>query len=205
MARRKDREGFPLVAAFGLSVVLHLLLGLLTMLAPWLTQTVALEQTDEMSEITFTFVDRPELDDPEFDHSKRLRRYGEARDVRMDVRHRMLRTTEGVDSLRRHFRLGVNFIESLVNRHRIEIYILDAEGRIAASFERIHWDEQQVVVGDVPHRRSHHRDGFDGFGQVIPIPHLVVQGLHDFFHKSAGLIATQHFIVRVIVGVEASQ
>ena len=57
----------------------------------------------------------------------------------------MLRTTEGVDSLRRHFRLGVNFIESLVNRHRIEVYILDAEGRIAASFERIHWDEQQVV------------------------------------------------------------
>ena len=83
--------------------------------------------------------------DPEFDHPERLRRYGEARDVRMDARHRMLRTTQGIHSLQKHFRLGVNFIESLVNRHRIEAYILDAEGRIAASFQRIHWDEQQVV------------------------------------------------------------
>ena len=57
----------------------------------------------------------------------------------------MLRATEGVGTLRDHFKLGVNFIESLVNRHRIEVYILDAEGRIAGSFERIHWDEQQVV------------------------------------------------------------
>lgn len=83
--------------------------------------------------------------DPEFDHAQRLRRYGEARDVRMDARHRMLRTTEGLDSLRRHFGLGVNFIESLVNRHRVEVYILDSDGRIASSFDRIHWDEQQVV------------------------------------------------------------
>jgi protein SCO1/2 len=32
-----------------------------------------------------------------------------------------------------------------VNRHRIEVYILDAAGGIAASFERTHWDEQQIV------------------------------------------------------------
>ena len=70
---------------------------------------------------------------------------GRDRGVRMDARHRMLRATDGMNALRRHFKLGVNFIESLVNRHRIEVYILDAEGRIAASFERIHWDEQQVV------------------------------------------------------------
>ena len=83
--------------------------------------------------------------DPAFDLPERLRGYGQNRGVRMDARHRMLRATDGVNALRRHFKLGVNFIESLVNRHRIEVYILDAEGRIAASFERIHWDEQQVV------------------------------------------------------------
>jgi protein SCO1/2 len=33
-----------------------------------------------------------------------------------------------------------------VNRHRIELYILDASGRIAVSFERIHWDEAEVVA-----------------------------------------------------------
>ena len=64
----------------------------------------------------------------------------------MDAHHRMLRATDGNDALRRHFELGVNFIESLVNRHRIEVYILDAEGGSPVSFERIHWDEQQVVT-----------------------------------------------------------
>jgi protein SCO1/2 len=83
--------------------------------------------------------------DPAFDLPERIRGYGQNRGVRMDARHRMLRATDGVDSLRKHFRLGVNFIESLVNRHRVEVYILDVEGRIAASFERIHWDEQQVL------------------------------------------------------------
>jgi protein SCO1/2 len=33
----------------------------------------------------------------------------------------------------------------LVNRHRIEVYLLDAGGRLAASFRRIHWDEGEVV------------------------------------------------------------
>jgi protein SCO1/2 len=84
--------------------------------------------------------------DPAFDLPERLRVYGQDRGVRMDAGHRMLRATEDHDVLCRHFELGVNFVESLVNRHRIEVYILDAKGRIAASFERVHWDEQQVVA-----------------------------------------------------------
>lgn len=83
--------------------------------------------------------------DPAFDVPQRLRGYGHSRGVRMDAGHRMLRAIEGGNALRSHFKLGVNFIASLVNRHRIEVYILDAAGRIAASFERIHWEEQQVV------------------------------------------------------------
>jgi protein SCO1 len=84
--------------------------------------------------------------DPAFDLPQRLRNYGRDRGVRMDAHHRMLRTTDPFDGLCRHFGLGVNFIESLVNRHRIEAYILDTEGRIAVSFERIHWDERHVVA-----------------------------------------------------------
>jgi protein SCO1/2 len=83
--------------------------------------------------------------DPEFDLPKRIRVYGHDRGVSLNARNRMLRTTAGFDALRKHFRLGVNFIESLVNRHRIEAYVLDAEGRIAARFERLRWDEQEVV------------------------------------------------------------
>jgi protein SCO1/2 len=83
--------------------------------------------------------------DPAFDLPVRIRSYGQNRSVRLDAGHRMLRSTDGINALRRHFKLGVNFIESLVNRHRIEAYILDAKGRIAASFERLHWDEQELI------------------------------------------------------------
>ena len=84
--------------------------------------------------------------DPAFDLPARLRMYGKDRGVRFDAHHRMLRAVDDNDALRRHFELGVNFIESLVNRHQIEVYILDAQGRIAVSFERINWAEQEVVA-----------------------------------------------------------
>jgi protein SCO1/2 len=83
--------------------------------------------------------------DPEYDLPERIHGYGQNRGVRLDPGHRMLRVTEGFDALRSHFKLGVNFIESLVNRHRLEVFVLNADGRIAASFERVHWDEQLVV------------------------------------------------------------
>jgi protein SCO1/2 len=83
--------------------------------------------------------------DPEFDLPERMRAYARDRGARMNTRHRMLRAVDGIDAIRKHFKLGVNFIGSLVNRHRIEAYILDAEGRIAACYERIHWDEQQIL------------------------------------------------------------
>jgi hypothetical protein len=85
---------------------------------------------------------------------ERLRGYAENRGVLMNAGHRMLRAIDGVNAFRVHFKLGVNFIESLVNRHRIEVYLLDAAGRIAASFERIHWDEQKIVDRRRPQRQS---------------------------------------------------
>lgn len=87
--------------------------------------------------------------DPAFDVAERLRTYGKERGLRFDERHRMLRTADGLDALRRHFQLGVNFIESLVNRHRVEAYVLDREGRVAASFQRLRWDEDELVARGV--------------------------------------------------------
>jgi protein SCO1/2 len=83
--------------------------------------------------------------DPAFDSAKRIATYGRDRGVRMDDRHRLLRADDGMSALRAHFRLGVNFIESLVNRHRVEAYVLDAQGRIAESFERLLWKEEAIV------------------------------------------------------------
>ncbi len=83
--------------------------------------------------------------DPAFDLPARLRGYGESRGVRMDGDHRLLRSVEGMAQLRAHFRLGVNFVSSLVNRHRVEVYILDSAGRIAVSYQQIQWDESDVA------------------------------------------------------------
>jgi protein SCO1 len=84
--------------------------------------------------------------DPAFDLATRLRSFGKDRGVRMDVGHRLFRTVNGNDAVRDHFGLGVNYVGSVVNRHRIELHILDAEARMAASFERLRWDEREVVA-----------------------------------------------------------
>ena len=84
--------------------------------------------------------------DPAFGLPDRLRIYGQDRGVRMDAGHRLFRATEDNDALQEHFGLGVGFVGSLVNRHRIELYILDAGGRVAVSFEQLRWDEQEVVA-----------------------------------------------------------
>jgi len=65
---------------------------------------------------------------------------------RTDAGHRLFRAAEDNDALREHFGLGVGFVGPLVNRHRIELYVLDAEGRVAVSFEQLRWDEQEVVA-----------------------------------------------------------
>jgi protein SCO1 len=83
--------------------------------------------------------------DPAFDVPERLRGYARNRGVLLNVNHRMLQAIAGISALRTHFKLGVNFVASLVNRHRIEVYLLDAAGGIAGSFQRVHWDEQKIV------------------------------------------------------------
>lgn len=83
--------------------------------------------------------------DPAYDLPERLRIHGRNRQLRMDAGHRLLRAVAGLAPLRDYFGLGVSFVGSLVNRHRIEIFLLDRSGRIAASFQRLHWQESEVV------------------------------------------------------------
>jgi protein SCO1 len=83
--------------------------------------------------------------DPAFDLPSRMRAFGERRGVAFNASSRMLRAVVGMNSLRRRFQLGVNFVRSVVNRHRIEAYILDDRGRVAYSFERLQWTEAELV------------------------------------------------------------
>jgi protein SCO1/2 len=87
--------------------------------------------------------------DSAYDTADRLLKYGKDRGLRMDDEHALLRVPAHFDALRRHFELGVNFFESLVVRHRIEVFILDKHGRIASSVTRLNWGEESVVAGAV--------------------------------------------------------
>jgi protein SCO1 len=83
--------------------------------------------------------------DPGFDLPSRLSAYGQNRGVVFGDSDRFLRTKTGFDTLQEYFELGVNFGPALVNRHRIELFILDHEGRIAVTFTRLQWDVQDVL------------------------------------------------------------
>jgi protein SCO1/2 len=83
--------------------------------------------------------------DPGFDLARRLKIYAEARGVLTDTENKVLRAPAGLKELRAYFELGVNFINSIVNRHRIELFILDKNGRVAFTFARLQWEVQEVV------------------------------------------------------------
>lgn len=83
--------------------------------------------------------------DPEYDLPPRLKAYGENRAVTFGEDHRIFRTKTGFHELQETFQLGVNFTGTTVNRHRIELFILDSKGQIAASFARLQWDVQEAL------------------------------------------------------------
>ena len=84
--------------------------------------------------------------DGDFDAPDRMRAYAAARGLRPGGSVRLLRATTSLEPLRRQFGLGVGFIESLVNRHRLELYVLDPRLRLAAAFVRLDWREDAVLA-----------------------------------------------------------
>ena len=83
--------------------------------------------------------------DPAYDLPSRLRRFGENRGIRFAHDVRFFRAPSGLDDLRARFDLGVNFTGSVVNRHRIELYVLDEQANIVATFSRMQWDVPAVM------------------------------------------------------------
>jgi protein SCO1 len=101
--------------------------------------------------------------DPAYDLPPRLRAYGENRGVIFGDSDRFLRTTAGLEALQEYFDLGVNFGQASVNRHRIELFILDHKATIVGRFTRLQWDLQEVLqhayalvtLGDADTSRAH--------------------------------------------------
>jgi protein SCO1/2 len=79
--------------------------------------------------------------DPGFDRPARLKTYGADRGMIFSPRCRLLRTIGPFDPLREAFDLGVGFGPVTVNRHRLDLVVLDASLGVAEKFERRLWHE----------------------------------------------------------------
>jgi cytochrome oxidase Cu insertion factor (SCO1/SenC/PrrC family) len=84
--------------------------------------------------------------DPAFDRSARLKTYGADRGVVFSPRCRLFRTIESFDPVREAFDLGVGYGPVTVNRHRLDLVVLDASLGIAARLERRLWHEAAVLA-----------------------------------------------------------
>jgi protein SCO1/2 len=83
--------------------------------------------------------------DPTYDRPTRLRAYGTARGMEFSPRCALFRTIGTFDPIRDTLDLGVGFGPSTINRHRIELIVLDASLAIAQQFTRRLWQEQAVL------------------------------------------------------------
>lgn len=83
--------------------------------------------------------------DPVYDHPRRLQIYGLDRGFRFDDRHRFLRTLGSFSPIRDKFELGVGFGTTTVNRHSVELLVLDSAGAPVREFRRVQWGEAEVV------------------------------------------------------------
>jgi cytochrome oxidase Cu insertion factor (SCO1/SenC/PrrC family) len=83
--------------------------------------------------------------DPAFDRPARLKTYGADRGVVFSPRCRLLRTIGPFDPVREAFDLGVGFGPVTVNRHRLDLVVLDASLGVAARFQRRLWHEATVL------------------------------------------------------------
>lgn len=83
--------------------------------------------------------------DPGFDRPPRLRTYGADRGMPFSPRCSLLRTLGPFDLLREAFDLGVGFGPVTVNRHRLDLVVLDDTLLVAKRFERRLWHEDAVL------------------------------------------------------------
>jgi protein SCO1/2 len=82
--------------------------------------------------------------DATFDTPKELETYGLKRGCEFSPSLRLLRVTKGYDTLKKMLSLGVSYIGYIVNIHKNELYILDANGRLIQSFTHQKWDVAAV-------------------------------------------------------------
>jgi cytochrome oxidase Cu insertion factor (SCO1/SenC/PrrC family) len=84
--------------------------------------------------------------DPQRDTPTVLRQYGESKGIRFGADCKMMRVPSQFDGVIDAFDLGVNYIGNQVNDHRVELYLLDCDGKITHAFLRLQADPEHVIT-----------------------------------------------------------
>ena len=83
--------------------------------------------------------------DPEYDKSEILKSYGNNRRFNFDENNKMFRISNGMEQFIEQLNIGVNYKGESVNVHRIEVYIINPEGKIEKSFLRFQAKENLII------------------------------------------------------------
>ncbi|WP_298754882.1 SCO family protein [uncultured Psychroserpens sp.] len=93
---------------------------------------------DKVNLLAFTY-------DPEYDTPTKMRVFGENRGMVFGSNVHVLRTRpKQFDILSDFFQLGVNHVASTVNQHRLELFLLDHNGKIKITYTRLQWKAESV-------------------------------------------------------------
>ncbi|MCX6319181.1 MAG: SCO family protein [Bacteroidetes bacterium] len=84
--------------------------------------------------------------DPDYDTCNRLQEYGRQRGMEFTGEAKLLRASEGYDTLKKYFALQVGYSSSIVNHHAVELFLLNEEGTVIQSFSRTDWDIETVAA-----------------------------------------------------------
>ncbi len=75
--------------------------------------------------------------DPAYDTPEEMYRFGHNRGMQFHKNAHMLRVQDqAYEKIQQYFELGVSYNASVVSQHRLELYILDENGRVDSSFVR---------------------------------------------------------------------
>lgn len=83
--------------------------------------------------------------DTSYDGPSRLLAYGKNRGFTFGTRARFFRVKGDFSRLKKIFALGVNFAGSIVNHHRIELFILGRNGQPQGTLQRLQWNPSEII------------------------------------------------------------
>ncbi|MDG1333833.1 MAG: SCO family protein [Crocinitomicaceae bacterium] len=106
--------------------------------------------------------------DPSHDSPNKIRLYGLQRHVEFSPNDKFFKIVEEekMSMVFSYFDSSVNFIGSLVNKHQLELYILDPKGRPVKSFVRLRWDSE-VVMNELRNQVSKKRKVLSSFRRFL--------------------------------------